>query len=264
MHILWSSKLWVDLSVFIIGADRASRQRIATHGTQNTTDTTIRRMHNILRVRFAPGAAAGSVPDSDCDEERLRWTTTVESQLATIAMRDASWTPREAVEVCAYRSCFWRLLLASNVPHATCHRLHTRDQLATTLLASTAKAEANTKHTRGMRHNKSSVCKAFLLRQPEDSLSCVRSLYRSLCCAGAVGEQLLEQLDSCCSSSMFMFWLRCCVRFAFVSFRICCCLCSCSTWRRLRSVQKATTDGAEQSMLWMKPAMVCGTGNGRS
>lgn len=74
---------------------------------------------------------------------------------------------------------------------ATCH--NRRQPHATTLLASTAKSKANTKHTHSVRPSKVSVCKGTLLSF-YDSLSC------SLCCAVALGEQLLAQLHSCCSS----------------------------------------------------------------
>lgn len=96
--------------------------------------------------------------------------------------------PTVSRSVRAYRSSFWRLLLA------TCH--NRRQPHATTLLASTAKSQANTKqrkHTHSVRPSKGSVCKGTLLSF-YDSLSC------SLCCAVAVVEQLLAQLYSCCSS----------------------------------------------------------------
>lgn len=129
--------------------------------------------------------------------------------------------PTVSRSVRAYRSSFWRLLLA------TCHKR--RQPHATTLLASTANAKANTKHTHSVRPSKGSVCKGTLLSF-YGSLSC------SLCCAVALSEQLLAQLYSCCSSlapghvyvlSTIFFWILCCVRFAFVSFGVsfsCCCL----------------------------------------
>lgn len=94
--------------------------------------------------------------------------------------------PTVSRSVRAYRSSFWRLLLGpfvylQHMPHAT------------TLLASTANAKVNTKHTRSVRPSKGSVCKGTLLSF-YGSLSC------SLCCAVALSEQLLAQLYSCCSS----------------------------------------------------------------